>query len=351
MAYRRSNGKARKRKIEPAVVRKIEPAVQTLYFTTTPTTSEEPLKTDYIDLSQCASLVNRRFYRQGINWMVAGIKIISSVNSSVIIRSLPTTWVMHNAWKKGMNAWRQMIDDAVEEAGAEGVKGRFLDFKIFADAKHHEQGVGANLLPNTFDDTLTLVPASPGQWQISSIEVPETTTATGATTEYEMVAVGSNNPGVSPASGLNAKSLVAGYANSRALPSQKDPNVPDDASNYTENWMLALTNDGTLQNTAVVDTLEDEGNNPPYPFEGDVVGTLDTMYPNGETQLPFMQVHDVATITGTTVGGLTRIKGGQFPCGLIRIDHGTSDTTGNLAIQIDLVPGPHRGYLCENMLD
>lgn len=336
---RRSNG-----------LKKLEPAVQTFYFTTTSTTSQEPLKTDYIDLSQCASILNRRFYRQGINWMVAGIKVISSTQSTVVIRKLPSTWVLHNAWKKGMNAWRHMIDDAVDEAGAEGVKGRFLDFKIFADAKHHDQGVASNLLPLTFDDSLTSVPSVPGQWQMSSIEVPETTTAVGATTEYEIIGVGPSNPGAG-ASGFNAKSLIAGYATSRALPSQKDPNVPDDASNYMQNWMLALTNDGTLQNSAVVDTLEGEGNNPPYPFEGDVAGNADTMYPGGETQLPFMQVHDVASITGTTVGGITRMKGGNFPCGIIRIDHATTGTTGNIAVQVELVPGPHRGYLCESMMD
>ena len=45
----------------------------------------------------------------------------------------------------------------------------------------------------------------------------------------------------------------------------------------------------------------------------------DTMYPNGENQNPDLQVHDVEIISGTTIGGTTRLKGGNFPCGLMRL--------------------------------
>ena len=47
---------------------------------------------------------------------------------------------------------------------------------------------------------------------------------------------------------------------------------------------------------------------------------------------------------------MTRIKGGNFPCGLVRFDW-TPETTSNIVIQIDLVPGNHRGYLCEPMTE
>ena len=57
----------------------------------------------HIDLSQVASLVNRRFYRQGINWAVAGFKLVSTPGTgSIQMNKLPNTWVMSNAWEKGM---------------------------------------------------------------------------------------------------------------------------------------------------------------------------------------------------------------------------------------------------------
>ena len=94
---------------------KLQPAVKTLIFSYlvpgesqgTPGTS-----TNYIDLSQCASIANRRFYRQGINWAVSGIKVLSqpsltsgTLNGSVTVSKLPETWVMSNAWEKGFRAW------------------------------------------------------------------------------------------------------------------------------------------------------------------------------------------------------------------------------------------------------
>ena len=141
--------------------------------------------------------------------------------------------------------------------------------------------------------------------------------------------------------------MIQGYADSRALPYQQDPNTPVDADS---NWMLALFNDGNSQDQEVIDNLELVGDLAPYPFEGDANNT-DTMYPGGETQLPFLQFHDISFVSGTTIGGTTRMKGGNFPCGLIRFDTTNWNVTENILLQIDLVPGNHRGYLCESMME
>ena len=337
MAYKRSNGKLQRRK-------KMEPAVKTLFFNTETASSQAP-RISYIDLSQVASLVNRRFYRQGINWVVAGFKITSPVNGSVVINKLPETWVMHNAWKKGFAVWDRMNKQALAEN--ESIRPRFLDFKIYADAEHHTLGFGENLLPRSVNAAAT-IEATAGEWEASKIVTPQTTFSPGQATSLEIIATGANNPGPGH-SGLDAKSLIEGYAASRALPAVVDPNVPDDASIDAENWMMSLFNDGTKQDSYVIDDMVSENNIAPYPFEDD--GTnLDTMYPGGANQLSGLQLHDFATITGTTVGGITYLKGGEFPCGLIKIEHSVAGaTSGNLGIQIDLVPGTHRGYMCEPM--
>ncbi len=325
---------------------KIQPAVQTLSFSTPTIPSGGGNAQFYIDLSQCASLVNRRFYRQGINWAVSSIKIMSTAfNGSVFVSKLPNTWVMSNAWEKSFRAWQQMIKNATDEAGSESIKGKFLDFKIYADATHHANGFGDNLLPI---DSLGNQ-ATEGQWQPSEIEVPSLSGA-ASSQAWEMIAVGPNNPGVG-ASGLNAKSLIAGYAVSRALPNVTDPNVPDDASLAGANWIMSMFTDGSEQNPDVTAMLEVTGDKAPYPYENDGTHT-DTMYPGGETQLPALQIHSIEFQTPTTVGGTTVIKGGNFPCGLIKFDCTNSgDRTANLAIEISLVPGHHRGYLCESMTE
>lgn len=325
--------------------RNIEPAVQTLVFNTTPTPGGTTGEFT-IDLSQCASIINRRFYRQGINWAVAGIKVITAGTGSIQIKKLPNTWVMANAWKKSFATWQRMNNEALAET--ESIRPKFLDFKIYADDKHHQDGFGANLLPLGG----TLSPATAGEWIASKIVVPNSAATTGAVTSLEVKAVGANYQG-GGASTLDAVSCIEGYAASRALPYSRDPNVPGDAADVEgvtpENWMAALFNQGTQQIDEVITDMSNENNEAPYPFEDD--GTnLDTMYPGGANQLTGLQIHDWESISGTTIGGITRCKGGNFPCGLMRFDW-SPETTSNIVIQVDLMPGHHRGYMCEPMGD
>jgi len=334
-------------------MKKIEPAVQTFLINTPTATAGGSPSTSFVDLSQIACLLNRRFYRQGINWAVSGMKVFSGAPGQITVSKLPETWIMSNSWEKGFRAWQRMNNDALEET--ESVRPRFLDFKIYADSDHHALGYVANLLPTNINAGGT--PMQAGEWESSKILVPLTgpsATDPGQVSEREIIATGANYPGASAATGLNALSLIEGYANSRALPNVLDPNVPDDASDAdggtAENWLAAMFNDGTQQVDEVLNVLTDENNIAPYPFENDGVN-LDTMYPNGELQFSGMQLHDFETISATTIGGITRIKGGMFPCGLIRIDHTATETNANLAIQIDLIPGQHRGYLCQPMTE
>lgn len=324
--------------------RNIEPSVQTLVFNTTPTTGGTTGEFT-IDLSQCASLINRRFYRQGINWAVAGIKVITAGTGSIVIKKLPNTWVMGNAWKKSFANWQKMNREALQEA--ESVAPKFLDFKIFADSVHHAAGFSQNLLPLGGG----LLPAAAGEWESSKIVIPDTTTGSGVN-NFEVIAVGGNYPG-GGASGLNAVSCIEGYAASRGLPNIEDPNAPVDAADVNgttpENWMSALFNEGTNQADQVLTDMVTENNKAPYPFENDGTNT-DTMYPGGANQLSGLQIHDWESISGTTIGGITRCKGGNFPCGLMRFDW-SPQTTSNIIIQVDLIPGNHRGYLCEPMGD
>jgi hypothetical protein len=331
------------------VMKKIQPAPMSFHFEM-PLSGGGAVDAYTIDLSQCASILNRRFYRQGLNWAVAGFKFIGTDDAVVSIQKLPSTWVMSNSWEKGFRAWQKMNNEALAES--ESVKPKFLDFKIYADATHHAAGFGANLLPGNYIPLFT--PATAGEWFPSKYQIPDNTLgATGGVREREVIATGANFPGAG-ASGLDAVSLIEGYAASRGLPNILDPNVPQDAADMSgsgENWIGQLFTEGNLQDDRVMDDMISENNIAPYPFENDGVN-VDTMYPGGVNQLTGLETHDLEFITPTTVGGTTRMQGGTFPCGLIRTQISkTSAGTGLINLQIDLVPGNHRGYLCEPMTE
>jgi len=328
--------------------RKIEPAVMTVQLNLNiPATSTV---TRTLDLSQVASLLNRRFYRQGLNWAVGGFKMLSStvspLNGSVRIDKLPQTWVMSNAWHKSFAHWQEMNNNALAES--ESVRPRFLDFKIYANATHHTAGYGDNLLP------VATTMAIPGEWEASKMVIPIGAASPGNTADREILAVGANYPGPG-FSGLDAVSLIEGYAASRGLPNVLDPNAPSDADDATGfnpgNWLAATFSEGTDQTQDVLEFMISENNIAPYPFENDGVN-LDTMYPGGANQLVGLQTHDLEFTTGTTIGATTRLKGGLFPCGLVQFTFANNaETSVTHDILIDLVPGSHRGYLAEPMQD
>lgn len=318
----------------------------------------------FIDISQVASLVNRRFYRQGLNWAVAGMKIknvTGTSNATITVSKLPNTWIMSNSWEKSFRTWAEMQNKALEMD--ESVRPRFNDFKIYADAEHHNLGSIANLLPRPADAAGTF--ATPGDWDYSVIRVPDSSkvdpTSTGFDIErevntFDLIATGQSYPGVSPVTTNDAVSLIEGYAASRALPNIADPNTPADARDSggttPENWMSAIFNEGLVQDSEILSDLQTRNEIAPYPFEND--GTsIDTMYPGGANQLSGLALHDFCDFTSTTISGTNYIKGGNFPCGLIRIDSFTpaGAETQSFSMTLDLVPGTHRGYMAESMVE
>jgi len=351
---------------------KIQPAVESFTFipkTAVPAASPGPgivpgEATYYIDLSQCASLMNRRFYRQGIQWAVSSIRLSTTAVQTgvsypaaqpgkITVSKLPQTWIMSNSWEKGFRAWQKMNREALAENPT--VRPKFLDFKIYSDRSHHLSGYSNNLLPVDSADNAAIA----GEWEPSKVVIPRTAPsgaiAVGDVEEREIIAVGVSYSGAG-ASGLNNVSLIEGYAASRGLPDVLDPNAPDDAKDIAggtpENWLAAIFNEGTNQNPEIIEDMITENNIAPYPFENDGVNT-DTMYPGGANNLSALQIHSRELMTGTTVGNQTYLKGGSFPCGLLKIEIENYDPTYTMQpeLVIDLVPGGHRGYLCESMTE
>jgi hypothetical protein len=284
-----------------------------------------------LDLSQAASILNRRFYRQGINWAVAGFKIFSSTGTTgtIQISKLPNTWVLSNAWEKGFRAWQRQQREALEDGSQESVRAKFNDFKIHADSFHLTQGFSANLLPT---DSLS-VQALPGEWDASQIVIPNYG-APGVNYEPYLLGVGADVGGLG-----GAISLVTAYSNSRGVPQSPDPAVPAGVTN-ADNIYQAMFDVGD-NNLEVLDNVV--GKNDELPYD-------QLEYPGAAVNMPNLELHDRAFVTATTIGDQSNLKGGNFPCGLVRIQFSnTNDTT--YYIHVDLIPGNHRGYLCEPMTE
>ncbi len=318
-------------------MRKIEPSVQTFNFVIGITDTGKEVS--YIDLSQCASILNRRFYRQGINWAVSSFKILSSSGATgqISINKLPNTWVCSNAWEKAFRSWKRQQDEVMEDGTQESTVAKFNDFKIFMNTDHYESGVVRNLLPIS-SATLTagISMATAGEWEASQIVVPNYG-APGTNWEPYLQMVGDNG---APSTSPDSIGLIAAYENSRSVPQSPDPATPAGLTSL-DNVYRSMFDVGD-NNDDVADNAVLKNNDLPYPQDD---------YPNGTVQIPSLEIHDQEYVTGTTIGGTTRLKGGNFPCGLIEVSTNAFAVGNSLALQVNLVPGNHRGYLCEPMTE
>jgi len=304
---------------------KIEPAVKSLRFTIDSSVGQY----QYIDLMQCASIVNRRAYRQGMNVAVGGFTVIGGGTGTgfITINRLPETWVMTNAWEKAFRHWQKQQKEALE--GSESVKGRFNDFKVYFDQAHYDarsRPTGSNLLPlGTAGIAYPLQP----DWDYSRIVVPNSP-ASGTNWEPFMQMIGGQPIDTNPTS----LGLIKAYANSRSVPQSPDPDVPadvvDDNNVFRRMFDLGDNNQDVLD-LAVFNNRQLPYNQDDYPGENPDAAEF------------------VSSVRLANSQSQTQVAGAAFPCGLIQIN--TQALTGGVSLIVHLVAGDARGYLAESMLE
>lgn len=325
--------------------RKLQPAVMNL-LVNVPAAVEGTKGEGYVDLSQCASIINRRFYRQGLQWIVSGFSVLQNApiadTARFTIEGLPLTWVQSNSWHKAYAMWKKQQDDVIDEVGGESAIAKFRDFKIFMDSVHVDQWWDGGQ-PSTLETNLLPVQSggatfAPGEWEPSQIVLPNIANdASGSQVdpyEYYLHSVGVNN------NAFRSRGIISGYESSRAYPQSPDPVAPplDDL----DNWMRQMFDVGG-DNILITDNVTVKNDDLPYPQE---------FYPGGEGQAPVLELRYHTDIVKTSSQTATHTSfsapGGMFPCGLIKFGNETSEI---IEVMIHLAPGNHRGYFCEPMQD
>lgn len=303
--------------------RKLEPAIKKMFFSV-------PLQgASFIDISQCASIVNRRFYRQGLNWAVAGFRIhsASTTTGTVNFYKIQTTWMASNAWVKGFALWNEMNEQVLDDQPS--IKPRFHDFKIALDTDHLAAGsptFANNLIPYVEDATGNQTEYLQGEWTRSLIEMPNDGGTPGNTVGYAIKMHGDDTS--------SSKALIQGYADSRSVPTEPDPVTQAGADT---GWMNNVMDVGDSHEEIALN-LQTIGEDLPY-------NQLE--YPGGGGNGAEAELHAISIISATTVGGQTTIEGGEFQCGLVKVVANLTDSGAAEAVDLELIlmPGPHRGYM------
>ena len=222
-------------------MKKIQPSVLTMRY-------KIPDGISTIDLSQSASILNRRFYRQGINWVVAGFRVftptpVTDPARGISVSRLPNTWTMSNSWEKAFRSWNAQQMNVIRESGAESAVAAFRDFKVHMDVTHVTAGFAGNLLPT---DDAGAAPAV-GEWLCSEIVIPNANGVDNQDHESALHVVGANFVGGATPSTATSRGIIEGYADSRAFPQSPDPVSPPIQS--VNNWMRDMFDVGNEADT------------------------------------------------------------------------------------------------------
>ncbi len=293
--------------------------------------------TKYVDLAQCLSIINRRSYRQGMNYAVAGIEAISVQGGRVAVSIVPTTWIADNATTKAFASWKEQRAEVLKEQPS--LKAKWSDFKIFMDATHSTAGVAANLTPYDGVGLYNL-----GEWDASQYVVPlpgADQAAAGDAKEVTFHVTGNHTPAATfEVASTTSVGLIKAYAASRALPLAPDPATEGQyiSGFYNVNSLPDELSEDVMANVA------DRNDNPPYDLND---------YPGGDTNAPYPQFVDTMIVRDW--GDATQYSSdtvGPFiaPLGLVRFNFADFTEDSDVIVILNLVPGSYKGVLAERGL-
>ena len=293
--------------------------------------------TSYIDLAQDLSMVNRRLYKQGKVYAVAGVSvgfvpvgIFPPVGAdlsviSVAVATAGDTWTVQNAWTKAKNVWSNQQRRARKLIG-QSAKPTWEDFKVYLDDTHR----GGTIAAVKAGDGASV---SPGEWDYSKLVWDSDDGATVFEPHLHLIGGDVGAP--------TDVGLILNYQKSRATVQSVDPDLPAD---YSSNIYAFMARDQDDVADEVAQNMEDENDEPPYDQDA---------YPGGDTNSDAVWLQQFATCS---VGNpVARIPGFQAECGLVAFgisgfdNTGTAKTVSGISVTFHLMPGNYQGVLAENM--
>jgi len=310
------------------------PAVRYLRYRLT--TSENPgtETSHFIDLARDLSKVNRRLYRQGRDYHVKKISVVSTntitgyqptlldpnnfQNAGMISASTcPSSWVSYGAWKRGFQTWNRMNKVATDQSSG-NIAGTWADFKVHLslDMKNATLLTPVDNGNNAYQG---------GEWMYSTLVTPDGTTTAD---EFELTMLG-NHDGA--AGSRNTVGLIKSYGESRPTVSATgSPAVPGDAD---DDPLINIFDYGTTIDD-VVDNLEHDNDYPPYDpanYPGD----------DGNGPKPAVVQHSSISDGRATLGSFTAF------CGLLELEVFSPNASDLFSVLVELAPGNYRGIKAE----
>ena len=194
------------------------PAMRYLRYELTNSGTPGTETSHFIDLAKDLSAINRRLYRQGRDYHVKRISIVSSNTNTlapgtnagkISFSTAQNTWVTRNAWRRGFET-KQAMDKMAMKTMGQSSKPTFDDFKVYL-SNDHRTGTVLSPKDNGGNDVQA------GEWVYSVFVSPDGTTSADEFTAYL------HGDHTGSAGSRTAVGLVVSYANTRATVQNTSP--------------------------------------------------------------------------------------------------------------------------------
>lgn len=290
----------------------------------------------YIDLARDLSAVNRRLYRQGMNYSISNISVHDSQGDArVLVSTAPNTWATHEAWTMAFEGWKRQRAQTLQDMPGASTP-RWSDFKVYLNAEHVVDSDWPGVRDDEENVALGTGANSSGEWNYSDMGFFM------AGTRYDNHAIG-----LMGAHGIGSSittettphdssydgyiSCLEGLQEIRRKP--VDTGDVDAAFDDAVFAGMTLNSGPSIEDTLL--TIEAEGDNPPYSLE--FLGNTDN--PAGDTGAwPIRECHIESTYSPMAMMGPIP----NVPCGLLQIET-TSGGDNTIGLLIELTPGDYKG--------
>jgi hypothetical protein len=288
--------------------------------------------TQFIDIAQALSAINRKFYRQGVYYYVNSVEIYNNETGVVDLHSLPDNWVTKNAWNRGFQLFQKMnalVDSPLSNVG----RPKYHDFKVYMSDLHRTTGSKAPSL-HGINAIYTSAGTTPDDWDYSQFVSADDDG--DALQEADNFFVHMLGPHSGDPDNWASVGLIKSYGESRWQPQFSQPSLP--AASATEGpaadpLLNIFDFSSEEQMNDIIENLDNDNDQPPY--------DLDTYI---GTSVNHMQ-HVARIGTEVGVGRVGRASGFCAPFGLICVDpHGVSSA---FRVVLNLAVGTYHGVYAE----
>ena len=311
-----------------------QPAVRHLRFLINNSGTPDTETSHFVDIAQALSVVNRRMYRQGMNYTIKKISVTSrdTTNGLISVSAAPTSWMVHAAWKQSFKLWNQMRQGHGGAPGSglpQGVTpATWADYKVYLSNDHRTSGT---LVP--VDNGNNAAVTTNAEWQHARFISPDGTTSADEFTAHLL----GDDVGVVGA--YTSVGIVQGYEESRRTVQQDETS----SEINTDSWMINLFDDGTTLDEIAQD-LKEDGDFPPYQYN---------QYSGGATNMPKPLVQQIKALVPNGAGPSTTssIVLGEIvaPCGLLEIEVQSGVASDIFDVLIEVAPGTSKGVKASPM--